>query len=80
VLHCSKNLSGWPNTGGIEGFLGKKIFGKISQVGNFWLVFSPDENHDEIEHSHSILSEFSDSFRDLSRLTKADSEKSNESL
>jgi len=42
-----------------------KFFGKILKVSHFNLGFSLDENHDEIKHSHSILSEFLDSYRDL---------------
>jgi len=58
----------------------KKIFRKILKVSHFYLAFSQDENHYEIEHSHSILSEFSVSFRDLSRFSVANSENSNETL
>jgi len=54
-------------TGGIEIFSAKEILGKILKVSHFDLEFSLDENHDEIEHSHSILSQFSDSNRDLSK-------------
>ena len=68
------------DTGGIERFLAKENSGKILKVSHFHLEFSLDENYDEIEHSQPILSEFPDSFRDLSRLLKADSENSNESL
>jgi len=43
-------------TGGITKFSAKENFRKILKVSHFYLAFSPDENHDEIEHYHSILS------------------------
>ena len=67
-------------TGGITKFSAKENFRNILKVSHFYLAFSLDENHDEIEHYHSILSEFLLSFRDLSRFSEADSENSNETL
>jgi len=67
-------------TGGITKFPVKENFRKILKVSHFYLAFSQDENHDEIEHYHSILSDFSVSFRELSRFSEANSENSNETL
>jgi len=67
-------------TGGITRFSARENFRKILKVGHFYLAFSQDENHDEIEQYHSILSEFLVSFRDLSRFSEANSENSNETL
>jgi len=46
----------------IETFSAMENFGKILQSSHFYLAFLLNENHDEIEYSHSILSEFSDFF------------------
>jgi len=67
-------------TGGIERFSVNENFGKILKVSHFHLGFSLDENHDEIKYSHTILSEFLDSYRVLSKFLKSDSENSNETL
>ena len=67
-------------TGGITKFSAKENFRKILKVSHFYLAFSLDENHEETEHYHSILSEFSVSFRDISMFLEANSEKSSETL
>ena len=67
-------------TGGITKFSAEENFRKILKVSHFYSAFSLDENHDEIEHYPSILSEFSESFRDLLRFSEANSEDSNETL
>jgi len=68
------------HTEGIERFSANENFGKILKVSHFYLGFSPNENHDEIKYSHSILSQFLDSYRALSKFLKSDSENSNETL
>ena len=82
MLKHSDNVSQWisVDTGGITKFSATENLRKILKVSHFYLAFSLDEDHDEIEHYHSILSEFSESFRDLSRVSKANSENSNETL
>jgi len=61
-------------------FSAKENFRKILKVSHFYLAFSLGENYDEIEHYHSILSEFVVPFRDLSRFSGTNSENSNETL
>jgi len=68
------------DTGGIERFSAQETFRKILKVSHFYLAFSLDENYDEIEHSHSILSEFPDSYRDLSSFSESDSQNFDETL
>jgi len=60
-------------TGVITKFSAKENSRKILKVSHFYLAFSQDKKHNEIEHYHSILSEFSVSFRDLSRFSEANS-------
>jgi len=68
------------HTGDIERFSAKETSERNLNVSHFHLSFSLDENHDYIEHSHSILSGFSDSYRDLSRFSKSNSENIAETL
>jgi len=67
-------------TRGVERFSANENFGKILKVSYFYLGFSLDENHNGIKHSLSILSEFLDSYRVLSKFLKSDSENSNETF